>query len=287
MFWPVDASCYGMIPYQASEKRSHTTKLLERWFGPFCVIVMVTLISLMLTFLCFTKHDNRANQVLFPLYMLLVFISICCLGLVSCIDPGSVNFISNEESVVSDNCESNKLLAGSNEEVNSDIVLEKEITDKKGRLQIWTWCQKCKLWRPPRASHCKWCERCFLRLDHHCAVTGNCIGQNNLRFFTAFLIVFGLGWLVGTVAAVFRLYYTFYYGYQRMVWELVVLSLFVIISICHVPMVLGAGLFYGLNGVFDCVELNVRESSRKRREQERNIWQNFKDIYFAPIRIKR
>lgn len=276
-----------MIPYQESEKRSHVTKRLERWFGPFFVLVMVIIISIMLNFLCFTKLDNRANRVLVPLYMLLVVLSLICLGLVSCVDPGSVKFLTDKESVVSDNCESNKLLAGNKEEVNPDIVLEKEITDKKGRLQIWTWCETCKLWRPPRASHCKWCESCFLKLDHHCAVTGTCIGQNNHRFFTAFLIVFGLGWLVGAVAAVFRLYNAFYYGYHRIAWELIVLLLFMILSICHVPLVLGAGVFYLLNGVFDCVPLNVREGTKKRREQERNIWQNFMDIYFSPIRMRR
>ena len=45
----------------------------------------------------------------------------------------------------------------------------------------------CRLWRPPRASHCSQCNRCFHRYDHHCPVTGTCIALGNQRFFVAFL----------------------------------------------------------------------------------------------------
>lgn len=31
-----------------------------------------------------------------------------------------------------------------------------------------TKCALCKITRPPRAGHCRTCERCVHRLDHHC-----------------------------------------------------------------------------------------------------------------------
>lgn len=31
-----------------------------------------------------------------------------------------------------------------------------------------TKCVLCKIMRPPRAGHCRTCERCVYRLDHHC-----------------------------------------------------------------------------------------------------------------------
>lgn len=52
----------------------------------------------------------------------------------------------------------------------------------------YKWCVTCKLWKPPRTTHCNTCGFCVMRFDHHCPVVGNCIGLHNHRWFACFLL---------------------------------------------------------------------------------------------------
>jgi len=49
------------------------------------------------------------------------------------------------------------------------------------------YCFTCKMYRPPRASHCPTCNNCVERFDHHCPWLNNCIGVRNYRIFIFFL----------------------------------------------------------------------------------------------------
>ena len=52
------------------------------------------------------------------------------------------------------------------------------------------WCKKCRQIKPPRTHHCSICERCILKMDHHCPWVGQCVGWGNYKAFCQ-LLVFG------------------------------------------------------------------------------------------------
>ncbi|KAG6420324.1 hypothetical protein SASPL_116848 [Salvia splendens] len=49
-------------------------------------------------------------------------------------------------------------------------------------------CNRCQNGKPPRCHHCSVCERCVLKMDHHCIWVVNCVGARNYKFFLLFLI---------------------------------------------------------------------------------------------------
>lgn len=55
------------------------------------------------------------------------------------------------------------------------------------QLRKYTFCFFCNGLKPLRCHHCKTCQRCVMRMDHHCPWTGNCVGQDNQKFFVQFL----------------------------------------------------------------------------------------------------
>jgi hypothetical protein len=50
-------------------------------------------------------------------------------------------------------------------------------------LQHLRLCFHCSLPTPAGAIHCPVCRACHLRFDHHCGVTGQCVADQNFKFF--------------------------------------------------------------------------------------------------------
>jgi palmitoyltransferase len=49
-------------------------------------------------------------------------------------------------------------------------------------------CEKCGLPKPERCHHCSVCNKCHLKMDHHCPAVGNCVAVRNFRSFLAMLL---------------------------------------------------------------------------------------------------
>mmetsp|Transcript_94787 Transcript_94787/g.182144 ORF Transcript_94787/g.182144 Transcript_94787/m.182144 type:complete len:350 (-) Transcript_94787:113-1162(-) len=119
---------------------------------------------------------------------LLFAITIAFLLITSCTDPGviprhSLRLVVDglaEEVAIAIGCGGLPMDLTSME---PDRRIMQELGDRGYR-----WCSFCRMVQPPRAKHCRDCDSCILRNDHHCPFVNNCIGQRNYIYFCAFLI---------------------------------------------------------------------------------------------------
>ncbi|KAL5605971.1 hypothetical protein BROUX41_006228 [Berkeleyomyces rouxiae] len=79
------------------------------------------------------------------------------------------------------------------------IAEQKAVIDEL--LGLWkfdeeNFCVTCMIRTPLRSKHCKRCQRCVAKHDHHCPWVNNCIGVNNHRHFFLYIITLTLGILV-------------------------------------------------------------------------------------------
>ena len=49
-------------------------------------------------------------------------------------------------------------------------------------------CVNCMVRKPLRSKHCKRCERCVAKSDHHCPWVNNCVANNNHRHFVLYIL---------------------------------------------------------------------------------------------------
>mmetsp|Transcript_59737 Transcript_59737/g.169927 ORF Transcript_59737/g.169927 Transcript_59737/m.169927 type:complete len:293 (+) Transcript_59737:68-946(+) len=57
-------------------------------------------------------------------------------------------------------------------------------------------CKWCLKYKPDRCHHCRICNMCVLRMDHHCPWVYNCIGFRNHKFFFLLLVYSAIDLLI-------------------------------------------------------------------------------------------
>uniref|UniRef100_A0A1J3DST3 S-acyltransferase n=1 Tax=Noccaea caerulescens TaxID=107243 RepID=A0A1J3DST3_NOCCA len=66
--------------------------------------------------------------------------------------------------------------------------LEAGTSTERGAFGSLGYCPRCRNVKPPRCHHCSVCQRCVLKMDHHCVWIVNCVGARNYKFFLLFLL---------------------------------------------------------------------------------------------------
>ena len=125
--------------------------------------------------------ENRRDPDLFNMGLIhsIVFnvftvMMITCLVLAVITPPGSTPDTADWQYVEDDNRE---------QPVEIQTALE---TKKTGERRFCKW--SCAKYKPDRTHHCRVCDSCVLRMDHHCPWIYNCVGFRNHKYF--FLLLF-------------------------------------------------------------------------------------------------
>lgn len=66
------------------------------------------------------------------------------------------------------------------------------------------YCSICDIYRPEKSWHCKTCNTCVLKRDHHCIIFSRCIGLLNQRYYVLYLFYL-------PVCIAYFTYYWYYY----------------------------------------------------------------------------
>lgn len=115
-----------------------------------------------------------SSEVIRGVWQLVVFhvitsVLVYCLGLCLLTDPGSIPDGAGWE-------------LRSGDLPRSVGLIEKKTTGERRHCK---WCLKYK---PDRCHHCRICNMCVLRMDHHCPWIYNCIGFRNHKYFFLVLV---------------------------------------------------------------------------------------------------
>lgn len=117
-----------------------------------------------------SSSGTSAFRIQFVFFFVVVFTALLLFFLLGFIDPGFLKYPMEET----------RFIRTSVSAINTQIEDHLE-------FNAIQWCEKCNIVQPLRTKHCRRCDRCVARYDHHCSLIGVCIGEKNLSLFIGFL----------------------------------------------------------------------------------------------------
>jgi len=177
-----------------------------------------------------------------------------------------------------------------------DLLTYNEIKDLRLYLQ---YCEICKGYKAPRSHHCRKCNRCILKMDHHCPWINTCCGHRNHAYFIYFLLFAVTGAIHSLILlsmTIYQAYYAAWYFYNSDRARVVYLSfkffVFVVLSIgFSIGVILGVGfLFYiqlkiairNQTSIEEWIttKANARTNNQFIYPYDLGCWQNLKQLFF-------
>ncbi|KAJ8273245.1 hypothetical protein GJAV_G00099350 [Gymnothorax javanicus] len=157
--------------------------ILSRQCGVFPLTLGLILVTSGLFFICDCPYLVRQLSSCIPVIggLLFVFVVITLLQ-TSFTDPGILPRAGPDEAAdIERQIDSSGTTSYRPPPRTMEIVINQQAVKLK-------YCFTCKMFRPPRTSHCSLCDNCVERFDHHCPWVGNCVGKRNYRFFYSFIV---------------------------------------------------------------------------------------------------
>lgn len=157
-------------------------------------VTLLIIAILVILFSIFIARDIYRNLGVWPLlftYILIIVVFVSC-ALTSWRDPGILPRGLHPRSTLRMIGATDYGVDGTMSRLvfhdqNLDFLFGKEIIINNERTFL-KYCGTCEIFRPPRCSHCNFCDNCVEEFDHHCPWVSNCIGKRNYRFFLLFII---------------------------------------------------------------------------------------------------
>jgi palmitoyltransferase ZDHHC9/14/18 len=194
------------------------------------------------------KTGHTAEQALVIVSVVMFLATICTMLATSLTDPGIIPRRALQKALpgLSEKVAANMQLPDNlimKDESPCTLPLPPSFTEEQERLG-YKWCETCLIVRPPRASHCPYCDNCILRMDHHCPFVGNCIGQRNYAYFVSFLLSSSiLGISITTSAVLYMMDGPWPWEQYHLLTEI---PLGLLVAVIEIPflLILGLGLYH-------------------------------------------
>ncbi|EKF31649.1 hypothetical protein MOQ_004511 [Trypanosoma cruzi marinkellei] len=149
-------------------------------------------------------------------------------------------------------------------------------------------CPSCHIVRPPRSSHCRFCDYCVEEFDHHCGVLGSCVAKRTFRFFGGFFVITALLILfigIRSLVALARSDAQLDTGQGR--WEMAAAIISLVASGLGGCIVLPLAFYYVY---LACTNYTQKETAQlspgfcePNHDYHQGYWRNFFSRYFGPL----
>lgn len=167
--------------------------MLSHETGVFKLTLVLVVVTGTLFFVFDAPYLWENTHPILPLTSALLFLwTLAFLFRTACMDPGVLPRSAIEESEYYERPETEQRSSGPSY-VPPPRTKDVTVNGKPLKLK---YCFTCKMFRPPRTSHCSMCNVCIENFDHHCPWVGNCVGKRNYRYFFLFLFTLSVLCLV-------------------------------------------------------------------------------------------